>query len=240
MKQTMLCAAILLTGLARTPLGAQDTGQASGDDIFNAPESVTQTTDQTQNASPRDTLLKEAVPRLTGTFTSSIGFAWNWSDIWGSAFDPLSPTSHGLDESGTGISLGFVARPDSDISVSGQIRAAYPFVQQITAVTSTTPVPTTTSFTVPDFTVWSLYSKFSWMNQVFFSFGKQPLKWGTGYFFSPADDIFAQSAVDITNPTAERQGPLSLRCSIPSRPPWTTCTSSRCSPAQPTSPRSPT
>ncbi|HEY9595413.1 MAG TPA: hypothetical protein VHE79_13110, partial [Spirochaetia bacterium] len=50
---------------------------------------------------------------------------------------------------------------------------------------------------------------------IFFSFGKQPIKWGTGYFFSPADDIFAQSVVDVTDPTAEREGPLALKIQYP-------------------------
>ena len=215
MKPTALCAAALAFGLFVLPLAAQDAGAATADDIFNTEETVTQTTQQTQNAAPRNDVLTSAVPWITGSFTGKFGLDWSWSDAWSSGVDLLSPTTHSLDVTGTSIALGFVGRPDSDISVSGQIRAAYPFVQQITAVTSTTPVATTTTFTVPDFTVWSLYSKFSWMNQVFFSFGKQPLKWGTGYFFSPADDIFARSAVDITNPAAERQGPLSLKVQYP-------------------------
>jgi len=208
MKQIALCAVALTFGLCVLPLAAQDAGTATADDIFNTEETVTQTTQQNQNAAPRNDVLTSAAPWITGSFTGKVGLDWSWSDVWSSGIDLLSPTAHSLDVTGTSIALGFVARPDSDISVSGQIRAAYPFVKQIAVVTTRT-------FTVPDLTVWSLYSKFSWMNQLFFSFGKQPLKWGTGYFFSPADDIFAQSAVDITNPTAERQGPLSLKVQFP-------------------------
>ena len=66
-----------------------------------------------------------------------------------------------------------------------------------------------------DIQIWSLYSKFSWNDALFFTFGKQPVRWGTGYFFSPADDIFAQSEVDISDPTAEREGPLALKVHYP-------------------------
>jgi hypothetical protein len=206
----------LLVGLA--PVSAED-ASASEEDIFGEEEAVTQTTEQTQNAAPRDEILASGVPWITGTFTGKVGFDWSWSDIWNSPFDPLAPTSHGLTQSATAVRLGFVARPDTDISIAGQIRTGYPFVQEVEAVIDTDPglpfVPVTTTYTVPDLTIWSLYSKFAWKDALFFSFGKQPIKWGTGYFFSPADDIFALSAVDIADPTAEREGPLGLRVHYP-------------------------
>ncbi len=147
-----------------------------------------------------------------------MGLDWTWSDVWASGFDFLNPTSYGLSQSATAVKLGFVARPASDISVTGQVRTSYPFVQEIEAVTGVIEVPfavTTTTYTVADFPVWSLYSKFTWNDALFFTFGKQPIKWGTGYFFSPADDIFAQSEVDIADPTAEREGPLALKVHYP-------------------------
>ncbi len=198
-------------GLALAPLGAQETSTASGDDVFGKDEQVTTTTEQTQNAAPRKELLKEAVPWLTGSFTGKVGFAWNWSDIYGTPFNLLSSTSRSLDQQGTELDLGFVARPDTDISIAGEVRTNYPFVQQVTTGTA----PNTSTVTVPSFTVWSLYSKFTWNDALFLSFGKQSLKWGTGYFFSPADDVFAQSAVDLSNPTAEREGPLALKVQYP-------------------------
>jgi hypothetical protein len=210
-----------MAGLVALPLAAQDTGQASGDDMFNTPESVTQTTDQTQNAAPRDALLKETVPRITGTFTSKITASWFWNDVWNKAFDLFQFSSSSLNQLQTGIALGFIARPDTDISITGQVRTYYPFTQQITALTSATYIPLTTvvttssTFTAADITIWSLYSKFTYGDSLFLTFGKQPIKWGTGYFFSPADDVFAQSAVDVTDPTAEREGPLALKVQYP-------------------------
>ena len=220
MKNSTLLVALLLAGLRLAPLAAQDSAATSADDVFNTEETVTQTTEQTQNAAPRDELLKSAVPWITGSYTGTVGFVWNWNDVWTPDFNILDPTSHGLSQSATGVRLGFVARPNTDISIAGQVRASYPFVQQIDAVTSVTPggvspTVTTTTYTVPDLAVWSLYSRFNWSDRLFFTFGKQPIKWGTGYFFSPADDIFAQSEVDITDPTSEREGPLAFRIQYP-------------------------
>ncbi len=209
--KTGFITALALGTLLALPLGAQDATASSGDDVFNNDESVTTTNDQTQNATPRDDLLKEAAPRLTGTFTGSVGASWNWSDIYNAPFDLLSPTSSSLNQQGTELAVGFVARPDTDISFTSEIRTNYPFVQQITTGTGSTASTTV----VPDFTVWSLYAKFTWNDSLFFTFGKQPLKWGTGYFFSPADDVFAQSAVDVSNPTAPREGPLAFKVQYP-------------------------
>ena len=210
-------AALFAFLVALAPLAAEDA--ASEEDLFGQEEQVTQTTEQTQNAAPRDEILTSAVPWLTGSFTGMVGLDWSWSDVWGGGADFLDPTSYGLSQSATAARLGFVARPASDISVTGQVRTSYPFVKEIEAVIDTDPglpfVPVTTTYVVPDFTVWSLYSKFAWKDTLFFSFGKQPIKWGTGYFFSPADDIFARSNVDLADPTAEREGPLALKVHFP-------------------------
>lgn len=212
MKHRIPSIVVFLAALGLAPIAAQEA--ASSDDIFGEEEQVAQTTEQTQNAAPRDEILTSAVPWITGSFTGKVGLDWNWSDIWASGLDLANPSSYGLSQSATNVQLSFVARPQTDISVAGQVRASYPFVREIEAITSVGPDITTT-YTIPDFTVWSLYSKFNWRDSLFFSFGKQPIRWGTGYVFSPADDIFAQSEVDISDPTAEREGPLALRFQYP-------------------------
>lgn len=65
-----------------------------------------------------------------------------------------------------------------------------------------------------EITVFELFSDYTWENQLFFRFGKHTIRWGAGYFFSPAD-VLNLSAVDPEDPTAERQGPLSLRVQYP-------------------------
>jgi hypothetical protein len=207
MKSRSAAVAVLLAAVALAPLAAQQ----SEEDIFGEEEQVAQVTEQTQAAAPRDQVLTSSAPVITGTFTGRVGFDWTWNDVWTGDFGAFDPSSYGLSQSTTAVKLGFVARPAADMSVAGQIRASYPFVQEITVGTG----PTAVTYKVADFQVWSLYSKFSWKDLLFFTFGKQPIKWGTGYFFSPADDIFAQSEVDISDPTAEREGPLAIRAHFP-------------------------
>jgi hypothetical protein len=59
-----------------------------------------------------------------------------------------------------------------------------------------------------------LFADYTWRDTLFFRYGKHTIQWGTGYFFSPAD-VLNLSAVDAEDPTAEREGPLSLRLTYP-------------------------
>lgn len=62
--------------------------------------------------------------------------------------------------------------------------------------------------------VLELFADYVWQDQLFFRFGKHTIKWGTGYFFSPAD-VLNLTAVDAEDPTADREGPISLRVQYP-------------------------
>ncbi len=65
-----------------------------------------------------------------------------------------------------------------------------------------------------EISVFELFSDYTWEDQLFFRFGKHTIRWGAGYFFSPAD-VLNLSAVDPEDPTADRQGPVSLRVQYP-------------------------
>jgi hypothetical protein len=65
-----------------------------------------------------------------------------------------------------------------------------------------------------EISVFELFADYVWNDTLFFRFGKHTIKWGTGYFFSPAD-VLNLTAVDAEDPTAEREGPLSLRIQYP-------------------------
>lgn len=62
--------------------------------------------------------------------------------------------------------------------------------------------------------VFELFADYVWTDRLFFRFGKHTIRWGTGYFFSPAD-VLNLTAVDAEDPTAEREGPVSLRVQYP-------------------------
>lgn len=65
-----------------------------------------------------------------------------------------------------------------------------------------------------DISVFELFADYAWQERLFFRFGKHTIKWGTGYFFSPAD-VLNLTAVDAEDPTADREGPVSLRTTYP-------------------------
>ncbi len=59
-----------------------------------------------------------------------------------------------------------------------------------------------------------LFADFNYDNRVFFRAGKQNVKWGVGYFFSPAD-IVNIGRIDPLDPEAEREGPVALKIHYP-------------------------
>lgn len=59
-----------------------------------------------------------------------------------------------------------------------------------------------------------LFSDFNFDKRFFFRFGKHTIKWGVGYFWSPAD-VLNLTAIDVEDPTAEREGPVSLKAHYP-------------------------
>lgn len=63
-------------------------------------------------------------------------------------------------------------------------------------------------------TVFELFSDFTISERLFFRFGKHTIKWGVGYFWSPAD-VLNLTAIDAEDPTADREGPVSLKAHFP-------------------------
>lgn len=59
-----------------------------------------------------------------------------------------------------------------------------------------------------------LFSDFNYDNQVFFRAGKQKVKWGVGYFFSPAD-VINIGRINPLDPGVELEGPVALKAHYP-------------------------
>jgi hypothetical protein len=197
----------LLAALALVPTLAQDKGAstASDDELFGE-EQVTEAAAPTQ--APVNKFLKYDQVKIGGLITGTLGAAVNYLDPWSGSQDFFAPDATTLDPALSGR-LTLVAKPVEDFGVNGEIRFAYPFATTQTFMTSATK---TASVTVPNITIWSFYSKWSYKDSLFMSFGKQPIAWGVSKgFFQPADDIFALSSVDFTDLSAEREGPLSFK-----------------------------
>lgn len=180
------------------------------DDIFGVEESVGEGTED--SSAVRDAFIQSAAPSLVGSYSGSAGLTGTWNDPWGAGFDLFAPDAVALAPS-SALHLGFSAKPEKDLGFYGEVRTAYPFARDATVYDSDGNASGTVS--VPDISVFNLYAKFDWKDRIFFSFGKQPLKWGLGYFFAPANDILALGAVNYDDLGADREGPLSLRVNAP-------------------------
>jgi hypothetical protein len=217
----VLCAFALTFGLALgSSLAAQDVTAGDSGDVFSQEETVVAPAENAQAAAPTQEVLKGEGVRLTGLFSATSTVSATWDTVGTTSFDFLEPRDRGLTP-GLTLNLGFSAKPDTDLAFYGEIRTAYPFVNSATVFVPnpaapndpTRAVPTTLS--TPDVQVFTLSTRFNWNDQLFFVFGKQPVRWGTGYFFTPADDILSLTQVDLQNPTAQREGPLALKVQYP-------------------------
>lgn len=65
-----------------------------------------------------------------------------------------------------------------------------------------------------DLGVFELFADYAYKEALFFRFGKHTIRWGTGYFFSPAD-VLNLTSIDPEDPTLDRPGPVSLRTHYP-------------------------
>ncbi len=145
--------------------------------------------------------LKPAGVRIGGSFSGSAGADWTMKDPWNAP----SLDAYGLDTVAAGT-LFFDARPDEDFRVFGKMKASYPFSKSADSGSSTV--------SVPNLQVFELFADWNSGDQVFYRFGKHTVKWGVGYFWSPAD-VINLGAIDPLNPTEQREGPVSFRVHYP-------------------------
>ncbi|HUX37018.1 MAG TPA: hypothetical protein VMV44_03880, partial [Rectinemataceae bacterium] len=192
---------------------------SSTDDSLFGAETVTQSSTDAATSAPQKDFLKYDVTKVGGRIDGSLGWALTWADPWTKAIDLATPDARSLTPALSG-SVKITAKPSTDYGVYMEFRTSNPFSTSETALTSASYVTlpsagvttSSTTFSIPNISVWSLYSQFSWNDSFNFSFGKQPLAWGVSKsYFQPADDIFALTAVDNTDTGAEREGPIAFK-----------------------------
>ncbi len=168
--------------------------------------------------------------RIGGGLNSGLSLSSTWmnpyskkDDYWKSF---KNPASKGL-YTNLGANLFFDARPTENLKLFGKFLFNYPFEKTFQGSGSTyfpaipmlgmkeakeIPVSVQTKG-IPYFKIHELYTDFSAKDIAFFRFGKHTVKWGTGYFYSPAD-VLNISRIDPQDPSADREGPISLRSHI--------------------------
>jgi hypothetical protein len=219
-----LLASAALAAQADAAASASSAGSSSSeDDMFGSPEAVTQSNNVSKEAQGQSDFLKYDQVKVGGSFTSKVGLTAAWASPWNGSEAFLPPTSDYIMPDIQG-DVKIVAKPLVDFGVNMDFRTSWPFtLGNLNNISTVLPNPATASLasngtgTVPNIAVWSLYSKFNWQDKVYFSAGLQPLSWGVSKgYFQPADNIFATSTIiDPTNPGAERQGPISIKTTIP-------------------------
>jgi len=147
-------------------------------------------------------LVSESV-RIGGSFSGSAGISGTWNDPWNGGFSFSDADSHSV-YAKPAATLFFDARPAEDFRAYGSAKLAWPF-------SATT---TTDNIAVPNIKIFELFTDFSAGDKVFFRFGKSTVKWGVGYFWSPADVINVES-ISVLSPDSQREGPVSFRVHVP-------------------------
>ena len=154
--------------------------------------------------------------RIGGSLDSSLKLNCNWAE-------PYEPKPDSTLTTNLNANLFFDARPSENLKLYGKFSFGFPFEKSLSglAVLQKKQLPLLPNgIAVPigvngavNISIRELYTDFSLKDIAFFRFGKHAVKWGTGYFYSPAD-IINLSRIDPQDPEADKEGPLSLRTHI--------------------------
>ena len=168
--------------------------------------------------------LESKAVRIGGNLTSELTLGYLWTDPYSKKSDVknafLNPAVAQLRPT-IGANLFFDARPVQDLKLYGKFMFEFPFEKSLNGALSVPKSPLAPKGAdipisvngSPNMKIWELYTDFSAKDIAFFRFGKHTVKWGTGYFYSPAD-VINLSRIDPEKPTADREGPVSLRTHI--------------------------
>ena len=190
---------------------AQEIPSFDEESLFSGEEMIEETPETTSEI-PTSVFTKFETVRIGGYFTGSVSAENTWYDPWNDGFDPLKADKSQQTVLLSGL-LFFDARPDEDFRVYFSVKTAWPF-EKPEAVSGDSDIGDTETVDIPDIRIFECFSDWSWKERIFFRFGKSTIKWGVGYYWSPAD-VINLSAIDIMDPEAQREGPVSFRLNIP-------------------------
>ncbi len=196
---------ILILSLASASLHAADEEELFG--IFSGSELITESEESGQ-VLDEDLLSNSDGVEIGGSY----GFITTGSWYWNTDNDPLAEDiSENLDYS-LEARLFFSARPDTNIRVYGESWISSPFVSA--EDDPLTPLDESRRF--EDIVhLDELFADFTIRDSLFLRAGKQTMKWGVGYFFSPAD-LLSLSEIDPEDPEVDLEGPVGLKVNMAS------------------------
>ena len=226
----MLVSAVFAQDAAQTETGSLEDELFGGDtEALVTPEQANAETQKdgvslTGDLKTATLALESNKLRIGGSLNAELGLKYVWADPYTKKNDAkkafLNPEVAQLRPT-IGANLFFDARPVQDLKLYGKFIFEFPFEKnlngKISVPKSLVPpngvdIPVSVNGS-PNFKIWELYTDFSTKDIAFFRFGKHTVKWGTGYFYSPAD-VINISRIDPQKPTEDREGPVSLRTHI--------------------------
>lgn len=226
----MLVSAVFAQDAAQTETGSLEDELFGGDtEALVTPEQANAETQKsgvslTGDLKTATLALESNKLRIGGSLNAELGLKYVWADPYTKKSNVkeafLNPEVAQLRPT-IGANLFFDARPIQDLKLYGKFIFEFPFEKnlngKISVPKSLVPpngvdIPVSVNGS-PNFKIWEMYTDFSAKDIAFFRFGKHTVKWGTGYFYSPAD-VINISRIDPEKPTADREGPVSLRTHI--------------------------
>ena len=226
----MLVSAVFAQDAAQTETGSLEDELFGGDtEALVTPEQANAETQKsgvslTGDLKTATLALESNKLRIGGSLNAELGLKYVWADPYTKKSNVkeafLNPEVAQLRPT-IGANLFFDARPIQDLKLYGKFIFEFPFEKnlngKISVPKSLVPpngvdIPVSVNGS-PNFKIWEMYTDFSTKDIAFFRFGKHTVKWGTGYFYSPAD-VINISRIDPQKPTEDREGPVSLRTHI--------------------------
>ncbi|GHU75596.1 hypothetical protein FACS189461_2140 [Spirochaetia bacterium] len=199
-------ATLMLSAVMLAAQDADDNFFFGDDDLFGGGDMVTETPaepSKTFSLSDIDIFNNDTV-RIGGSLSSSLQTTLQWNEDDDGAYQynsaKLVPDLRGA--------FFIDARPSTNLRIYNKFTYAFPFKTDMPL--DKIPGLGLPSVSITEFNVFELFTDFSWNESAFFRFGKHTIKWGVGYFFSPAD-VLNLSVIDPEEPETQREGPVSLR-----------------------------
>lgn len=229
----VLAGALSLSVAAAQETAVSDTESLEAE-LFGGSEDSLITVEQTRSDNPDSGLkfqadlskaaavLESNKTRIGGGIDADLKLNYLWSEPYSKKNDYKKSFSEAQSSLMTHLNanLFFDARPVENLKLYGKFLFGFPFEKQLSggmeipssSIPSAPVVPITVNGS-PNIKIQELYTDFSANDIAFFRFGKHAVKWGTGYFYSPAD-VINLSRIDPQDPDAEREGAVSLRTHI--------------------------
>lgn len=210
---------------------AQEGGNIE-DELFGSEEDMLLSPDETQKDVVADRLklsgdlntagftVENSKVRFGGNLNSGLSLFFNWDDPYSKKQDYKKSFLNNERFFSTilGANLFFDARPVENLKLYGKFVFGFPFEKTLYGSANLAPLGVPAKLPVavtgvPNIKIQELYTDFSAKDIAFFRFGKHTVKWGTGYFYSPAD-VLNISRIDPEKPEEDREGAVSLRTHI--------------------------